>query len=55
MTFDPVERQAIIGFDGRVLNAGIDHGGANLLMAEELLDGGDVHAGIEQARGTGVA
>ena len=42
-------------FDGGILYLGVDHGRADHLMSEELLDAGDVHASIQQARGAHIA
>ena len=45
----------VVLFHGLVVGAGIDHGGVELLVPQELLDGGDRAAGVEQLRGGGVA
>ena len=38
-----------------VEDVGVDHGGGDVAVAEELLDGADVVAGLEQVGGEGVA
>jgi len=50
-----IGKSAIIGFNRRVLNTGVDHGGRDRLVSQEFLNAGDVHACIEQASGAGVA
>ena len=37
----------VVVFDGAVGNAGVDLGGDEILVAEQLLNTGDSHAGIE--------
>ena len=37
------------------MDPGIDHGGAEHLMPQELLDPGDIHACVQQSRGAGMA
>ena len=44
----------IVGFNGRIFDTGVDHGGIDHLVAQEFLDAGNLHPGVEQARGTGV-
>lgn len=34
---------------------GVDHGGGEILVAEQLLNGADVRAGVQQVGGEGVA
>ena len=36
-------------------DVGVDHGGADALVAEEFLDGVDIVAGLEEVGGEGVA
>ncbi|MGH3431143.1 MAG: hypothetical protein ACRDQZ_26840 [Mycobacteriales bacterium] len=38
-----------------VEHVGVDHGGLDVAMAEDLLHGADVVAGVEEARGEAVA
>ena len=45
----------VVSFDRAVGNAGVDLGGDEILMAEQLLNTGDIHACIEQAGGQRVA
>jgi hypothetical protein len=40
-----------LAFDG----AGVDHGGADVAVAEQLLDGADVAVGLQQVGGKAVA
>ena len=54
LVFNPPDGLAIIGFNGSILDTGVDHGGADHLMTQELLNAGDVHPTIQQTRRTGV-
>ena len=45
----------VVVFDGLVVSMGIDHGGVELLVPQELLDGSDRATGIEQLCGGGVS
>ena len=45
-------------FDGEAAefhNVGVDHGGFDVFVAEEFLDGSDIVAGLEEVGGEGVA
>ena len=51
MLLDADDGPPIIGLQCGIQDLGIDLGGAELGMAEEILDAGDIHASIEQAGG----
>jgi hypothetical protein len=46
---------ALDGEAASVQDVGVDHGGADVAVAEELLDGADVVAAFEEMGGEGVA
>jgi hypothetical protein len=41
---------AVVCFHCGILDSGVNHRGANMLVPQELLNTGDVHPSIERAR-----
>ncbi len=52
---DKRHRREIVVGDGVVVDAGVDEGGVEVLVAEQSLDGGDFAASVEQLGGVGMA
>ena len=54
-SFDFLHRLLIICLQSSIQNASVNHSGTQVIVAQEFLNAGDIHTGIEQPGGQSMA